>query len=312
MQSYFVFASHTPLKDFRKISRKLFEDVENAHTELRKQILAFDPELVISLGPDHFNGFFYKLMPAFCVGATASSVGDWNTPRGNIETSERIALDLVSFSHNRQIDVALSYDMQIDHGFTQLLNELFEWTYLPPLVPVFINCAAPPLPPMHRMVSFGNTLGEFLRSLNARVLVTASGGLSHDPPIPTLANANEKIRARLVNGGELNSEQRNTRQQLVLAEAEKQTQAKSNRTPLNPSWDKSFLNSLKDYDFNLICEASDSEITSAAGCGAHEVRTWVAAATAAQSMGVNNLDLLFYEAIPEWVAGYGIMLGKTD
>ena len=31
----------------------------------------FTPDLVVVFGPDHFNGFFYELMPAFCIGTAA-------------------------------------------------------------------------------------------------------------------------------------------------------------------------------------------------------------------------------------------------
>ena len=56
--------------------------VETALGSARAFARAFDPELVIIFGPDHYNGFFYDMMPPFCIGAAATSVGDYGLPPG--------------------------------------------------------------------------------------------------------------------------------------------------------------------------------------------------------------------------------------
>ena len=45
----------------------VFRELDSCAAALR----AFDPDLVVVFGPDHFNGFFYELMPAFCIGTAA-------------------------------------------------------------------------------------------------------------------------------------------------------------------------------------------------------------------------------------------------
>ena len=59
-----------PLSGDEGIARKL------AAAYSREGERAFDADLVIAFGADHFNGFFLKLMPAFCIGLKASAVGD--------------------------------------------------------------------------------------------------------------------------------------------------------------------------------------------------------------------------------------------
>jgi len=42
-----------------------------------------------------------------------------------------------------------------------------------------------------------------------------------------------------------------------------------------------------------------------------EVRTWVAAAAAAQKMGGPRAELRYYHLVPEWITGMGIVVGQA-
>jgi 2,3-dihydroxyphenylpropionate 1,2-dioxygenase len=264
---------------------------------------------VIAVGPDHFNGFFYRLMPSFCIGLAAESIGDWNTPAGALPVAHAQADACVRAVLGAGVDVAMSHRMEVDHGITQLLNQIFVWEALPPIVPVFINCAAPPQPTLRRVVALGRALGEFAAAQPARTLVIASGGLSHDPPIPNLTDAPEPVRQRLIEGGTLSAEARAARQQRVLDDAGRQVAGSSPRTPLNPAWDQAFLAKLEAFDFDAIAQMDDASITRDGGCGGHEIRTWIAVAAAAHAAGIGRLERHYYRAIPEWVAGYALMTG---
>jgi len=76
----------------------------------------FAPELVIIFGPDHFKGVFYDMMPPFTIGVRATAIGDYDIGSGDFNVPERAALDCVSAVRSEDIDVALSYRMQADHG----------------------------------------------------------------------------------------------------------------------------------------------------------------------------------------------------
>ena len=76
-------------------------------------------------------------------------------------------------------------------------------------------------------------------------------------------------------------------------------------------WDRDFLESflgsrLEDFD-----AMSDAEIDRIAGFGAHEVRTWVAAGSAAAKMGGPRAELRYYHLVPEWITGMGIVVGQA-
>ena len=305
-----VFSSHSPLKDYREPPGQVAAEVDTVISNVRAAVANFAPDLVICFAPDHFNGFFYRLMPSFCIGTAAESVGDWRTPGGALPVASDIAADCVNYLHNHDVDISISHRMDVDHGATQLLTQLFDWQLLPDILPIFVNCAAPPLPPIKRVVALGKCVGEFLKQLDernpCRILITASGGLSHDPPIPQLASAPEPVRERLIAGGPLSVDARAARQEKILSDADAQVSSTSSQRELNPEWDKAFLDMLLAAEFGPLAVASEQDITQAAGCGGHEVRTWVAAASALRSFGNPDLSVSFYQAIPAWVAGFGI------
>ena len=111
----------------------------------------------------------------------------------------------------------------------------------------------------------------------------------------------------MIAGGTLSAEGRAARQQQVLNDTTQQIAGTSNRTPLNPVWDQAFLAMLLANDERGICALDDVGITRDGGCGGHEIRAWIAAAAAARAAGVQNFNLHYYRAIPQWVAGYAVM-----
>ncbi len=224
MSTIALCASHTPLKDFHDPGAEARAEVTRCFAEVKAWIHAFAPELVVVFGPDHFNGFFYRLMPSFCVGVAAESVGDWNTPRGPLPVASTEAEACVRHLHQLGVDVAVSYRMEVDHGLTQTLQMTFEWPLLPPLLPIFLNCAAPPLPPLARVIALGRAVGSFVRTLKKRVLIVGSGGLSHDPPMPALTTAPPAVLDRIIAGGQLTPAARAARQAHVISEGLQQTQ----------------------------------------------------------------------------------------
>ena len=62
------------------------------------------------------------------------------------------------------------------------------------VIPVFINGAAAPMPRTKRVIELGKVIGEYLKSLDERILIIGSGGLSHDPPTLKLAPQHPKFR----------------------------------------------------------------------------------------------------------------------
>src|SRR6478672_1799697 len=129
-----VCASHSPLMlvDMAH-SAPDSQDFLRAAEGVRARVERFAPELVVVFGPDHFNGFFFDLMPVFCVGAAAASGEDWRLPPVTLDVPSELALALVDHLRADDFDVALSWRMHVDHGIAVPLK-LFAG--LPPAVPV--------------------------------------------------------------------------------------------------------------------------------------------------------------------------------
>ena len=70
----FLGMSHSPLLGLNPVAPAVNDELQSAIAAARSQVLAFDPELVVLVAPDHYNGFFNELMPPFCIGTEATSV----------------------------------------------------------------------------------------------------------------------------------------------------------------------------------------------------------------------------------------------
>jgi 2,3-dihydroxyphenylpropionate 1,2-dioxygenase len=298
--------SHSPLLNLPGPPAELLEDIEAQLGVAREFVREFDPELVVIFSPDHYNGFFYRLMPPFCIGTAASGVGDYGTLAGPLNVASQQATDMASAVWDAGVDVSLSAAMDVDHGTVQPLEILFGQGETPPIIPVFINSVATPLGPMKRVRALGTAIGDHLGTLGKRVLVLGSGGLSHDPPVPTLATAPPAALERIVGGAPMSPEARLARQEAVIAAAHNFAHGDSPLQPLNPDWDHALLDLLDDNRVAEVDGWTNEWIAAEAGNSAHEVRTWVAAFAALAAQGAYRTEQRYYRAAPELIAGFAI------
>ena len=298
--------SHSPLLNLPGPSADLLDDVNDAVRAARAFVAEFDPELVVIFSPDHYNGFFYRCMPSFCIGTAASGVGDYGSYAGPLNVASDIANACATAVLDADVDIALSAGMDVDHGTVQPLQLLFDDAATVPVIPVFINSVATPLGPIRRTRTLGSAIGRFLATLDQRVLVIGSGGLSHDPPVPTLATAPPAALDRIVRGVPMTPDQRMARQHAVMAPAHDFAHGESPLQPLNPDWDNAFLDLL---DSNRLAEVDawdNGWIAGQAGNSAHEVRTWVAAFAALAALGPYETRLRYYRPAPDLIAGFAV------
>ncbi|WP_370067696.1 3-carboxyethylcatechol 2,3-dioxygenase [Mycobacterium sp. MAA66] len=298
--------SHSPLLNLPGPSAELLDDINSAIVQARDAVQDFDPELVVIFSPDHYNGFFYRTMPPFAIGSAASGVGDYGTQSGPLNVPSDIAIQCVSSVLESGVDVAFSAAMDVDHGTVQPLQGLFGDATAKPVIPIFINSVATPLGPMRRVRALGAAVGEFLSGLGKRVLIVGSGGLSHDPPVPTLATAPLTAHGRIVHGEPMNVEGRMARQQNVMSAAHDFAHGDSPLRPLNPEWDGALLDLLDSGRIAEVDGWTNDWIAQTAGNSAHEVRTWVAAFSALATAGSYRSTFGYYREAAELLAGFAI------
>jgi 2,3-dihydroxyphenylpropionate 1,2-dioxygenase len=298
--------SHSPLLNLPGLSQDLHDDIGGALADARNFVRAYDPELIIIFSPDHYNGFFYRAMPPFCIGTSAVGVGDFGTQAGPLQVPADTATDCATAVLNAGVDVAFSASMDVDHGTVQPLQTLFGDAASRPVVPIFINSVAAPLGPVKRARALGAAVGAFAATLGKRVLLLGSGGLSHDPPVPTLATAPAAALGRIVHGQPMTPEQRQARQTQVMSLAAEFAHGRGPMHPLNPEWDEQFLDILDSGGLANVDGWSNEWIANQGGNSAHEIRTWIAAFAALASQGPYQTQVRYYRAAPELIAGFAV------
>jgi 2,3-dihydroxyphenylpropionate 1,2-dioxygenase len=263
------------------------------------------------IGPDHYNSFFNELMPPFCIGTQATSVGDFRMPRGPLNVDGDTALALATHLMDHDFDVAVSRRMQVDHGFTQTLSLIWGSLESPPLVPIFMNAVAQPgVPRVRRCRALGEAIGTYLDTLPGRTLLIGSGGLSHEPPVPTLEHPDAAVRERITVRSPSSPEDFDLRMQRVLAAGQAMAAGNSPLKPLNPAWDARWMDALQSGQLNTLEAIDEASIARDAGLSGHESKTWLVARAALPRSGL-TCALRWYRDIPALIAGFGILFMHT-
>ena len=307
-----VATSHSPLLEHAELDAEVAAELDGAFDEARRFVADYDPDVVVNFGPDHYNGFFYRLMPPFCVGYAAQSIGDYGSQAGRLDVPEDLARGIAEAALDAGIDLAVSLDMEVDHGAVQPMEILFGDITAKPFVPVFVNSVAPPFTPLKRVRLLGEAIGHYLAGLDQKVLLIASGGLSHDPPVPRLATANDAQRRGLIGEGPLSPEARDARQQRVIAAAKDFAAGTATIQDLAPEWDREFMQIVASGDLTPLDAWSPDDMTRIAGNSSHEVRTWIAAYAALGAAGTYSVQYSYYRPIRELIAGFGLTTVSLD
>lgn len=161
--------------------------------QLRKRIADLSPDVLIVVGDDQHENLVDDNMPPFTIymgnEAEASvslrylnqSPSENRTKyRIDAKLGEALVLGLMDRGFDPSYSKATRYDGGLGHAFARVLK------FLSPdaqyhVVPIMVNTYYPPSPSAARCLHFGEALASIIREYpsNARVLIAASGGLSH-------------------------------------------------------------------------------------------------------------------------------------
>lgn len=306
MTTALVGLSHSPLIGKNDPDSDTLARIEAAVEGARTFVRDFDPELVVLYAPDHYNGFFYKEMPPFCLATEAHAVGDFGSMAGPLSVDPDAAKALAQGALDRGIDLTVSARMTVDHGFVQPLEVLFGGIDRVPVVPIFVNGVATPLGPVGRIRALGTAVGESAAALDKRVLFLASGGLSHDPPVPTLDGAPPRVADALIEGHPPTPEQRAKGEERVVQAGRDYAAGSTTMIPINPAWDNLVLDTFENGTLADIDDWAVEWMGAEGGGSSHEVRTWIAAYASLAATGRYTMKFRFYEPVPEWIAGFSV------
>ncbi len=301
--------SHSPAAGSRPLGAKRDEAFRTAIEDGRRALAEFSPDVVVVFGPDHYNGFFYQLMPQFCLGMRAIGVGDYGTPKGELAVDALNGGELHAWLLGDGFDVAVSHEMYVDHGFTQSLQQLFDRP--PAFIPIFINCVAEPVSSTARSIALGRSVGQFFARRDQKAAFIGSGGLSHDAPLPRLSELDEGARSQFIQWRQLDPQARAAREERTLAAADAFAKGESALRKLNPEWDRAIMDKIASGQWDALAAMKDGDITEQAGRSGHEVRTWLAAFSALDAYeGGHAVEQCIYFDAPEWIVGFGALRAR--
>ncbi len=174
--------------------------------ELRRRLVAARPDLLVMFVNDHLQNFAYDNLPAFCVGLAASydapSEGGakvMRIPPRKVRGSPEWAMALLEAGLDAGIDFAYSCEIESWDELSVPLHFLLPDGEVP-IVTVYTNCAAPPLPTPRRCREVGAFVGQFVRTRAARerVALVGTGGLSHWVGTPETGRINPDFDRRVL------------------------------------------------------------------------------------------------------------------
>lgn len=297
-EAYVACVPHVPLLAMqeRSANQSLWASYEARIAEFE----AFDPELVIVFGGNHYQGVFLNLSPSFIIGQFATAVDDCGGVPGKLDIPLDISIGLAAALVDQGIDVATSYAMTIDHGFSNVLGNFLRGDLgSRQVIPVHINSLIYPRATMKRCREVGAAIGTFAAGLCKRVAILGSGGLSHQtnfifPQFDTAPN--DDVRDFIVHGrGNISIEKWMGDIQTGMDKLSSEILDGSFSVPwINAEWDRKFLDTLGAGDLSAFDDWTDADILDQGGYGGGEIRMWIAAAAAGQAAGAAQLKIDYY------------------
>lgn len=153
--------------------------------QVREQVEKAEPDLIIEFDSDHFVNFFYSNLPSFCIGMAEEAQGPQETwcpmPRYTVRGHVPLAKALFKYGVHDKFDLAAAHELRLDHSLVVPLHFLNPSMELP-VVPIYTNGFASPLPLATRCFSLGRMVRRFIEAWEGkeRVALIASGCFAMD------------------------------------------------------------------------------------------------------------------------------------
>ena len=207
----------------------------------RETLTRARPDVLVMVGSDHFHQLWLDNMPQFLVGKAPFFDANWyneerefGLPRMTLAGQEDLAAHILRNGLDADFDLAFSNELRIDHSITCPIITLRPQADLP-IVPIYTNIFAPPLPQPRRFVAAGpgdpGDGGEL-------AVGSAGGDHRHRPPVagarrPTPVRA-ARSRPRL--RPQRRGVDRHRRPERVPEGGEPRQPARRRATPPTGSW----------------------------------------------------------------------------
>lgn len=174
--------AHTPQLIARPDTedRALVLRVHGAFARVKQRLVELAPDVIAIIAGDHIEAFFLNAVPALGVYVGAECAGTFGPYRYRFRIHEPLAREVVEQGIERSFDLVYTQDAPLDYAFFVPLHFTMPEPALP-IVPLHVNVYLPPQPTPRRCYQWGRALGEILGASSERVVLMASGGMSHFP-----------------------------------------------------------------------------------------------------------------------------------
>lgn len=264
------------------------DSIYKAFNTVRREIEELAPDAIYVLATDHGRIYPLTMLPPWVIGVSPSAhgIGDAGIPEVDVPLHQEFARAILAGGFERGVDLVYSEEMKIDHSFVCPLTFITP-SFDTPIVPMVQNCSRPPLPTMERSHEVGAKLGEAMRDgPSGRIVVIGTGGLSH-----WVGSKARQDFLRRPPGERWGHEQ-----DFPVEIGE--------RGEINDGFDRMLIERLSKGDAKgFLAEWSSDRVIDEAGNGAQEIRNWL---TIAGMVDDAPLELIAYEAIPEWHTGTAV------
>jgi len=161
------------------------------YAEMAKNIEAVAPDVLVIFTDDHFNTFFLDNFPTFAIGiadATAGPNDQTPMPHYKVAVPGALAAHIRTTAIKHDFDISLVQDFDVDHAVMVPLHFITPHMKIP-VLPIFVNALAPPLPTARRCFALGEAVRAAVENWPQplRVAAIGSGSFSLEiggPKIP--------------------------------------------------------------------------------------------------------------------------------
>ena len=166
-------------------------EVALLYAGVAKHVAEAAPDVLIVFTDDHFNTFFLDNFPTFAIGvadATSGPNDQTPMPQYKVAVPPALAAHIRAAAIDRGFDITLAQNFSVDHAVIVPLHFLTPHMKIP-VVPIFINGLAPPLPSARRCYALGQAVRAAIEQWpqSLRVGVIGSGSFSLEiggPQVP--------------------------------------------------------------------------------------------------------------------------------
>ncbi|MGC0370218.1 hypothetical protein [Microbacterium sp. SLBN-111] len=152
----------------------------------RETLTAAEPDILVMVGADHFHQFFADNYPTFLIGKQPrydatfyNEEREFGIPRYVLDGHEDLSGFMFQGLLDRGFDFSISHELKIDHSIICPIITTRPQADLP-VVPIYTNIFAPPLPSPKRFYDLGRAIRSIIDEYpsDKKIAAVGSGHLS--------------------------------------------------------------------------------------------------------------------------------------